>query len=494
MEKSRWSTEFEQHPFQALWSSLKENLESLEIDDQTVSTSVYELARLKKVISYLDVIISSIDPDMTPRSIWGNFHQQLTPCLENVNNYKANKNIQHINQANEHADNLLTYVRPYLVIPDKAVSALKKSADTYASELVKHVEAFRTKSASTIENINNNKSSSDASVTAIAENQKKIDAWLKVLFEGEGETPAIKLSIEQLLQKATEQQEKINKIHSDIFTSTPESKSLQERVATAVTEITAAQENMSGMRKSSEDQHKQLAQFYEKIFGIKDESGKVAGGLQQELENRLTQLSTFEQEQNVRHDALFLKIENLLPGAASAGLATAYRKLKESFNEPIKTYTKYFYGSLLLLIFGAFVMTISSVSLWPPAISFVNLPEWHEIFKALMYKAPFIAPVIWLAIFSGTRRSQYERLQQEYAHKEALASSYDSYKKQIQDLKGETEALQKELIAKAIEAIAYNASITLDGKHQEKMPFAQLIEQLGGLEQAQKLIAASTGK
>lgn len=111
-----------------------------------------------------------------------------------------------------------------------------------------------------------------------------------------------------------------------------------------------------------------------------------------------------------------------------------------------------------------------------------------------MYKAPFIAPVIWLAIFSGTRRSQYERLQQEYAHKEALASSYDSYKKQIQDLKGETEALQKDLLAKAIEAIAYNASVTLDGKHQEKMPLAQLIEQLGGLEQAQKLIAASTGK
>lgn len=346
MEKSRWSTEFEQHPFQSLWSSLKENLESLETDDQTVSTSVYELARLKKVTSYLDEIITAIDPDMTPRSIWGNFQQQLAPCLEQVNAYKTDKNIQHIIQANEHADNLLTYVRPYLVVPDKAVSALKKSAGTYVSELVKHVEAFRVKSASTVEDINKNKASSDAGVTAIAESRNKVNDWLKALFEGEGETPAIKLSIEQLLQKATEQQGQINKLHAEIFVSTPETKSIQERVKIAIAEITDAQTNMSGMRKTSEDQHKQLAQFYEKIFGVKDGAGKLAGGLQQELDNRLTQLTTFEGEQKVRHDALFLKIETLLPGAASAGLATAYKTLKASFDDPIKTYTRYFYGSL----------------------------------------------------------------------------------------------------------------------------------------------------
>jgi hypothetical protein len=92
-----------------------------------------------------------------------------------------------------------------------------------------------------------------------------------------------------------------------------------------------------------------------------------------------------------------------------------------------------------------------------------------------------------LALFSSTRRSQYERLQQEYAHKEALATSYESYKKQLQDLKGDSDALQRELISKAIEAVAYNASITLDGKHQEKLPSQQLIEKLN-FEELRKIV------
>jgi hypothetical protein len=96
--------------------------------------------------------------------------------------------------------------------------------------------------------------------------------------------------------------------------------------------------------------------------------------------------------------------------------------------------------------------------------------------------------MVWLALFSATRRSQYERLQQEYAHKEALASSYESYKIQLQDLNGASEDLQRELIAKAVEAIAYNASATLDGKnHKEKPPLLQLLDQ-ANIEQFQKLL------
>jgi hypothetical protein len=70
-------------------------------------------------------------------------------------------------------------------------------------------------------------------------------------------------------------------------------------------------------------------------------------------------------------------------------------------------------------------------------------------------------------------------LQQEYAHKEAFAKSYESYKKQLESLPGsDTEPLQKELIAKAIDAIAFNASSTLDGKHRDKMPLEQAIDVL----------------
>jgi hypothetical protein len=242
--------------------------------------------------------------------------------------------------------------------------------------------------------------------------------------------------------------------------------------------IDLSKNKIEGWINTVSGQIKQLGVFHTKIYGEKDGvTGEVTSGLQYELDLRASQLALLEKDQVTKHQLLFNKIEALLPGATSAGLASSYKDLKDKFANPIKLYTMAFYGSLLLLVFAAVVMSIQKISFTPEiAIQFVEVKEWDYIFKAILYKIPFIAPVLWLAIFSSTRRSQYERLQQEYAHKEALATSYESYKKQIQDLKGDSDELQKELISKAINAIAYNASVTLDGKHEDKLPMQQLLE------------------
>ncbi|HEY8097966.1 MAG TPA: hypothetical protein VIE65_18055, partial [Methylobacter sp.] len=61
---SRWVDQFENHAFQSEWIKLKEALDEATLDDKTITTSVTELARLKKVISYLDGMIKSIDPEL----------------------------------------------------------------------------------------------------------------------------------------------------------------------------------------------------------------------------------------------------------------------------------------------------------------------------------------------------------------------------------------------------------------------------------------------
>ena len=45
---SRWIEQFEAHAFQSTWNSLKESLDDSTVDDETVITSVEELARLRK--------------------------------------------------------------------------------------------------------------------------------------------------------------------------------------------------------------------------------------------------------------------------------------------------------------------------------------------------------------------------------------------------------------------------------------------------------------
>ena len=47
---SRWIEQFESHAFQNTWVGLKESLSEAKVDDETVITSVKELARLRKVV------------------------------------------------------------------------------------------------------------------------------------------------------------------------------------------------------------------------------------------------------------------------------------------------------------------------------------------------------------------------------------------------------------------------------------------------------------
>ena len=118
---------------------------------------------------------------------------------------------------------------------------------------------------------------------------------------------------------------------------------------------------------------------------------------------------------------------------------------------------------------------------------FLLAKEWDTLFKGLLFKLPLVGPVIWLALFAAARRNQYERLQQEYSHKEALASSYESYKTQLIALGKEGEELQKHLIESAINAISFNASSTLDKKQLEKLPIQELFEKLS-IDEVKKLL------
>src|SRR5690606_2016354 len=109
-------------------------------------------------------------------------------------------------------------------------------------------------------------------------------------------------------------------------------------------------------------------------------------------------------------------------------------------------------------------------------VEFIKLTDWASVGRSVAHKLPFYAPLVWLAYYASKRRSEFQRLEQEYAHKEALAKSYDSYRKQIEDLSGDSDQLMRDLLAKAVSAIAFNASASLDGKHGDKIPMHEIIE------------------
>ncbi|HIW06855.1 MAG TPA: hypothetical protein H9889_05965, partial [Candidatus Ignatzschineria merdigallinarum] len=109
--------------------------------------------------------------------------------------------------------------------------------------------------------------------------------------------------------------------------------------------------------------------------------------------------------------------------------------------------------------------------------------NFELIIKRLLIQGPFLFTLIWLITFVSSRLNQNVRMQQEYAHKEALASSYASFKMQISAISTEEEK-QKEMLEKlmslTIESVSFNPSKTLD-KMDNKMPIEKALDKITGV-------------
>lgn len=140
-------------------------------------------------------------------------------------------------------------------------------------------------------------------------------------------------------------------------------------------------------------------------------------------------------------------IQGLLPGAASAGLASAFRLRKESYQKPIKFWSYVFMGAIIALIFFAIVNPIS--------FTIEQITE-ANFYKYFLLRLPFIGPTIWLAIYAARRHGQSLRLEEEYAHKEAISMSFEGYKKQLLEIEASDSdnTSTVSLISKALDALA----------------------------------------
>ncbi|WP_153000577.1 hypothetical protein [Pseudomonas syringae] len=489
---TRWIQEFSQHPFSNAWKGLLETVTSLDVDDLTVTTTVQELARLKKALFFVDGIINSLDLELTPRSVWANCQSQTDACLSQVQLYHSARNVAYLIQANEHADNLLTYVRPYMVHPKDAINAYSSAVKAFSDQISDYIDAFRSKTSEIQANLDLSVSKAMKQNEVIDEIEYRVKSFDAYLFEGVDGNDSAEKFFARMISDMKVQYQSISELHQKLLVNPG---SVSEKITNFEQELVDFRGAQNDLAEDSLSKHEDLERFYERIFGrsLADDDERQDTGLKQELDMRIEQLATYETEQTTRHEALFTRVESLLPGATSAGLASSYKTLKDNFERPISNYTKAFYGAMLALLIGGLLLVIDSFTLWPFHIELAKAANWEEMLRTLLTRLPIIVPVVWFAIFSATRRSQYVRLQQEYAHKEAFASSYESYKKQLQELKVDADSLQQELIAKAIDAIAFNASKTLDGKHEEKLPVMQLLERFS-LDEVKKLQDLLKGK
>jgi hypothetical protein len=221
--------------------------------------------------------------------------------------------------------------------------------------------------------------------------------------------------------------------------------------------------------KETEPRFDEIMAIHKDVFGDNDTNPT---GLKQEIEKRLQEIDDVKKKQEETHNALDVEINKRLQGATSVELAKKYSDLADEHKSSSSNFTRYFIGSLVILCVVHCVI-----------YNFIPIQTGDSILAFLISLAVHAAlsvPFLWLILFCSRRRSEEKRLYEEYAHKEAITITYTGFKKQVEAL-GESdsdETLKKKLLNIALDAIAYNASKTLDKKHDDQIPLQNLLEKI----------------
>ena len=450
-----------------LWNEVQNIING--IDEKLVSDSYIEkFAYLRKITAFLSEAMSCIDADFLPNAFLDSIKSYLSNMKSHLVNTRDYTNSSYISYTEDSLDGLLQIVFPFILHKGKATKGLRIGLNEYSKTINAHVENEFSEIKSIQESANKIKTELKNELDEFEALRTEIEGYRNLIFSEDG----IKENIENLLSSSESKLSDIEKLHNSIY----EEDGLKQEIDDFYSNISDKSKEINELTEDSSATLQELSNFYDKIFGKDDENGKKVSGLKQEIDQRRIDLDEFKQKQEDRYNELNKQIENLLPGATSAGLSSAYSEMRNKFSKNSEWYGWGFYFSLFVLLMT--VLCIKDVVL----VGDIPLDKgiWISLLVLLgnfAVKMPFIIPALWLVIFISRRRSEAERLSQEYAHKEVLAKSYDSYKQQIEKLsKEDQEKLLPVLMEGMIKAISLNPAETLDKKHQSDSPISEVLK------------------
>lgn len=126
-------------------------------------------------------------------------------------------------------------------------------------------------------------------------------------------------------------------------------------------------------------------------------------------------------------------IDSLLPGATSAGLATAFDERRKTFLNPSSRWQWVFVASLAILV------AIACTGLWQ-VLTASTAMSYDELVRLWLARLPIAGALIWLAMYASRESSLAKRLEEDYGYKAAIAASFQGFHKQMSDITERAEA------------------------------------------------------
>jgi hypothetical protein len=145
------------------------------------------------------------------------------------------------------------------------------------------------------------------------------------------------------------------------------------------------------------------------------------------IQTRITQYETRLTALHEESEKQCKIIEGLLLGATNAGLASAFDKRSKMFQSPGRVWSLVFIGSLAGLLILAIWQAWAFGSMAQP-------PDWQQLVRMLIFKIPFLVPLVWLAIHASRHAAYAKRMEEEYAFKATSSMSFEGYRRQMADV------------------------------------------------------------
>ena len=222
--------------------------------------------------------------------------------------------------------------------------------------------------------------------------------------------------------------------------------SVEERISAIESAANAASthaQEISNLKAKSSDAFSELNSDKEKIEELKNDLDELHEKFQDQVKEsadtfqkihseQIEKYGNFFAECQKRIDELAVKIEGLLPGAASVGLAKAFDERKTAVQK-----NKWVWSLLLIASAGA----IAIFGWW----SLANLNTAGGA-SSIPLRLVIIAAFVILEEFARRNYNISTRLAEAYAYKEAIAKSYLGFKKELDGTslprKGEQEGAE----------------------------------------------------
>lgn len=366
--------------------------------------------------------------------------------------------------------------------------------------------------------------------TRIPEETKNAKSLVNSLAQLKGRYKNYETTYNDIVSKTTSISNAVQEANSDIA-KIRETKDKIEEIATQADEIKEAIDsnpdiiddidnmneqitNVGALYSQAEKDKNEIRKLYQTLFGYntKDsETGetKHVDGLKQQLDatydNLKSRMEILEREtkQNFtnaindwtgQYSALKDRVEDLLPGAMSAGLAEAYKTKREAEEQTYDNgYNKFLWIIGFLALIAGIPALVTIVLMWTVGVT-VALNEAPRLTLML---APVCAALIWLGVFQNKSLKTSKKLIEEYSHKEATAKTYAGLAKQVAEVGDDemSKSLKIKLLEQTLDAAAQNPSDCITNHEKSDNPIISLlnmsskwVNRAGGTENVAKIL------